>query len=87
MAQSCGETLLDALIEVEGWISGGGEGTFECEHDEHWASLPDGRDTGWLDWDDAPAQCRWLQSHNPCVLSVGHDEDHAFDWPMVVSSI
>lgn len=76
---TCGETLLSALIDAEGYAD---QVFFECEHEEHWATLPEGHTTGWLDWDDAPAECRWLQAHNPCVLSDGHQGDHAYDWPM-----
>lgn len=75
---TCGETLLDALIDA-GY---GGREPFECEHDEHWAALPEGRDTAWLDWSDPPAECRWRQAHNDCLLPIGHTGDHSYDWPM-----
>ncbi len=72
---TCGETLIDALIDA-GYA---GREPFECEHPEHWAAVVDG--SGWLWWDDPPAECRWLQAHNDCLLPSGHTGDHAYDWP------
>ncbi len=50
----------------------------ECTHPEHWQAVPAERD-GWLDWDDAPAECRWAQVHQYCDLDLGHPGPH--HWP------
>lgn len=50
----------------------------ECTHPEHWQQVVDDG-TGWLDWDDAPAVCRWNQTHQFCDLDAGHDGPH--HWP------
>jgi hypothetical protein len=49
----------------------------ECTHPHHWLSVT--HDEAWLDWDDAPAECRWAQVHQYCELDKDHNGPHA--WP------
>ncbi len=45
-------------------------------HPACWVGIdPEG---DWLDYDDAPAKCRWNQIHALCDLDQGHSGEHVF---------